>query len=93
VPQPVRQSSSGPEVAPPIVGTPTEPSVAVATGQEDSRPSPALALQEQINEAWSENADADTETRWSPRATLLFSGGVAGLLWGAIAIAVFAVTR
>jgi hypothetical protein len=93
VPQPVRQPGSGTDVALPIVGAYADSSVAVATGEEESRPSPALALQQQINEAWSEDARADPDTRWSPRATLLFSGSVAGLLWGAIAMAIYAATR
>jgi hypothetical protein len=34
--------------------------------------------------------DFHPESRWSPRATLAFGGGVSLLLWGAIGLAIYA---
>jgi hypothetical protein len=45
-----------------------------------------------IEAAWRERA-AQPARRWSPRATLAFSGGAALLLWSAIGLAVHAVVR
>ena len=97
MPQATRHVRSKAEVA----AAPTPPPIAVATGQEDARSSPALALQQQVSDSWQTPARSDSDSasesgpegRWSPRSTLLFSGGVASLLWGAIAMAIYAATR
>jgi hypothetical protein len=54
--------------------------------------SPARSRQELIEAAWRERA-AQPGRRWSPRATLAFSGGAALLLWGMIGLAIHAAVR
>ena len=59
--------------------------------EEGAERSPAVALRKLLVddlEAGHELAAQAREPGWSPRSTILFSGGVALLLWAAIAYAV-----
>lgn len=70
------------------------PRVADQGHPESATPSPALSLQERLSEAWREPPLApQTDRRWSPRATLLFGGGISLGLWAALATALAALTR
>ena len=49
--------------------------------------SPARTVQERLAEDYRLVTDPDDGRRWSPRATLAFSGGMSLALWAAIALA------
>jgi len=64
-----------------------------ASGSESSAASPALGLQQQLGDAFNAPSTADDGHRWSPKATILVSGGAAAGLWLAIAAGVWAIAR
>jgi hypothetical protein len=72
---------------PPQSKAPPRAPVNLATGDEPSSTSPALDLQQKVGEAWRRRTIDDHASRWSPRSTLLLSGGVSLALWAAIATA------
>jgi hypothetical protein len=53
-------------------------------------PSPAVAMQHELERQWRLRASASQSSRWSPRATLAVSTAIALALWGAVATALFA---
>jgi hypothetical protein len=55
--------------------------------------SPALGLQSRLGDAFAAQPDADAGRRWSPRATLLFSGGLALIFWLVLAAGAWAISR
>lgn len=56
-------------------------------------PSPARNLQQIVEESWGQGEANASAHRWSPQATLLFTGSVSLLLWGITIGAVFAAIR
>jgi hypothetical protein len=50
-------------------------------------PSPAAALQQELDRQWSAQAGASESRRWSPRSTLIFSTSISLALWAGIAAA------
>ena len=80
--QPARKPSAEPEnfaVDPREIPAPAP----VADGAP--HPSPARSLQQLLRDRWSADPLPDDGRRWAPRSTLMFSGAVALLFWGAVA--------
>ena len=70
----------------------TQPPMRAAMATDADVPSPAAALQQELNRQWRAQADPSASRRWSPRSTLIFSTSVSLALWAGIA-AVWAALR
>lgn len=87
----VRQKSAAPQDAPLRASRSSRPEyLSQASGDEVGAASPALGLQNRLGDAFAVQPDADDDRRWSPRTTILLSGGIAFTLWLALAGAVWA---
>jgi len=64
-----------------------------AAASDADVPSPAIAIQQELNRQLQAQPGAAEAGRWSPRATLLFSTSVSLGLWAAIAAAAYAALR
>jgi hypothetical protein len=89
-----RQKSAGPQDARVRASRPPRSEyLSEASGVEASSLSPALGLQSRLGDAFTAQSGASKGRRWSPRATILLSSGVALTLWLAIAAGVWAISR
>jgi hypothetical protein len=61
-----------------------------AVASDPDVPSPAIAIQQELDRQWRAQAGDAKADRWSPRATLAFSASVSLALWAAIAAAAWA---
>jgi hypothetical protein len=67
--------------------------VRAAKTDDVSAPSPAIALQHELERQWRARAGIQQAVRWSPKATLAFSGALGLTLWAAIAAAALAALK
>jgi hypothetical protein len=67
--------------------------VRAAKTDDVAAPSPAIALQHELERQWRARAGIQQAVRWSPKASLAFSGAIGLTLWGVIAAAVLAALR
>jgi hypothetical protein len=65
-------------------------SARLASSEDMDVASPARELQTKLYGDW-DGKRLDSGRRWSPRATLALSGGIALLLWGAIGLTIVAI--
>jgi len=83
-----RKMSATP-VAAPNAGT-ASPLLRPSNPADATVESPARRRQELVEAVWGAPA-APEGRRWSPRATLAVSGGIALALWGVIGLAIYAI--
>ncbi|HTX51223.1 MAG TPA: hypothetical protein VME40_17750 [Caulobacteraceae bacterium] len=89
-----RPNAVRPEASPVRAGRATRPQyLNEANGDEIGAASPALELQSQLGDAFTEQSTPDDGRRWSPRATILLGGGGALTLWLAILAGAWAIFR
>jgi hypothetical protein len=74
-------------LSPPPAKRIPKPAARLAGPTDSAAPSPARQLQQKLEAAALDQPAGDNGVRWAPGATLLLSGGVSVLLWGAIALA------